>query len=77
MRFWKNIVKFTRPGGYEGRKDKSMKRKFVNIIDAPKVAGVDEWWQIEIENMGWCKDDVTRWYWFDAEDGTPCYTLKH
>jgi len=54
-----------------------MKRKFVNIVYAPKIAGVDERWQIEIKNMGWCKDGVTRWYWFDAADDTPCYTLKH
>ncbi len=54
-----------------------MSRRVVNITDAPKVAGVDKWWQIEIENMGWCKDGTTRWYHFYAEDGTPCVTYKH
>ena len=37
----------------------------------------EEWWQVEYDNMGWCRDGVTRWYWFEAEDGTPCYTLKY
>ena len=53
-----------------------MKRKFVPIWKAAKVAGYEEWWQVEIENMGFCKDGVTSWYHFDAEDGTPYYTLK-
>lgn len=51
-------------------------RRYVPIQRAAKVAGYDEWWEVEIENMGWCKDDCTRWYHFRAEDGTPCYTLK-
>lgn len=54
-----------------------MKRKFVNFRDAAKVAGYDEWWEVECENMGFCKDGVTRWYHFSAVDGTPCYTLKY
>lgn len=56
---------------------KNFKRKFVPIWKAAEVAGYEEWWQVEIENMGFCKDGVTRWYHFYAEDGTPCYTLKH
>lgn len=52
------------------------KRKYVPFNEAAKVAGYDEWWEIEPENMGWCKDGCTRWYHFIAEDGTPCYTLK-
>lgn len=60
------------------------KRKFVPIWKAAEVAeainpetGEYEWAFVPIENMGFCKDNVTRWYWFDAADGTPCYTLKH
>lgn len=30
----------------------------------------------EVENMGFCKDGVTRWYHFEI-DGNPFYTLKH
>lgn len=54
-----------------------MKRKYVRFCDAAKVAGYDEWWEVEYENMGFCKDGVTRWYHFDAADGTPCFTIKY
>ena len=30
----------------------------------------------DIENMGFCKDGVTRWYHFTDINGNPCYTLK-
>lgn len=30
----------------------------------------------EVENMGWCKDGVTRWYHFTSINGEKCYTLK-
>lgn len=26
---------------------------------------------VEVENMGWCRDGVTRWYHFINEDGQP------
>ena len=52
-----------------------MKRRFVSFSEAAKIA--EDWWQVEYDNMGFCKDGVTRWYYFDAEDGTPCYTLKY
>lgn len=29
-----------------------------------------------VENMGWCKDEVTRWYHFTSVDGMSAYTLK-
>lgn len=31
---------------------------------------------VDVENMGFCKDGVTRWYTFDM-DGTPCIYFKH
>lgn len=31
---------------------------------------------VNIENMGFCKDDVTRFYMFDLDD-TPCIYFKH
>lgn len=31
----------------------------------------------EVENSGFCKDGVTRWYHFTAVDGRPAYTFKH
>ena len=30
----------------------------------------------EVENMGFCRDGVTRWYHFTSVDGKPAYTLK-
>ncbi len=60
-----------------GREVKNMKRRKVRFCDAARVAGYEEWWQVPIENMGFCKDGVTRWYFFEAEDGTPCVTFKY
>lgn len=58
-------------------------RKYVPIQKAAEVAGAYDfetnsfsWSLVEIENMGWCKDGCTRWYWFLSEDGVPCYTLR-
>lgn len=31
---------------------------------------------VDVENMGWCRDGVTRWYMFSAEDGTPAIFFK-
>ena len=30
----------------------------------------------EIENMGFCKDGVTRWYHFTSVNAVPSYTSK-
>lgn len=38
-----------------------MKRKFAPFCSA---AGYDEWWEVEREDMGFCKD------------GDACYTIK-
>jgi hypothetical protein len=32
---------------------------------------------VEIENMGWCKDGVTRWYHFTNEDGQAAVYYKY
>lgn len=32
---------------------------------------------VDVENMGFCKDGVTRWYHFDNEDGEPCVYYKY
>lgn len=31
----------------------------------------------DVENMGFCKDGVTKWYQFRDINGVPCYTLKY
>lgn len=32
---------------------------------------------VEVENMGFCKDDVTRWYTFTNAEGEECIYFKH
>lgn len=32
---------------------------------------------VDVENMGFCKDGVTRWYHFTNEDGKPAVYYKH
>lgn len=31
---------------------------------------------VEVENMGWCRDGLTRWYHFTNEDGQPAVYYK-
>lgn len=62
-----------------------MKRQYIPIHEALKQArennpfltkedGICSCY--EIENMGFCKGGVTRWYWFTDVNGNPAYTLK-
>ena len=32
---------------------------------------------VDVENMGFCKDDVTRWYHFTNNAGEACIYIKH
>ena len=32
---------------------------------------------VDVENMGWCKDGVTRWYYFTNENGEPAVYYKY
>ena len=32
---------------------------------------------VDVENMGFCKDGVTRWYHFTDEDGNPAVYYKY
>lgn len=32
---------------------------------------------VDVENMGFCKDGVTRWYHFADENGNPAIYFKH
>ena len=32
---------------------------------------------VDVENMGFCKDGVTRWYHFTNEDGEPAVYYKY
>ena len=64
-----------------------MKRKYVPIAEAIKWGkeqcapkfnkdnNVGICAVVDVENMGFCKNGITRWYHFNM-DGIPCYTLK-
>lgn len=63
-----------------------MKRKYIPLWKALKDAKEENQMLAkddgimacyDIDNMGWCKDGVTRWYHFTSVDGEPAYTLKH
>lgn len=62
-----------------------MKRKYIPLWKALKEARErygypDDWGMMacyEVENMGFCKDGVTKWYHFDDINGEPAYTLKY
>ena len=32
---------------------------------------------VNVENMGFCKDDITRWYHFTNNAGEACIYIKH
>ena len=62
-----------------------MKRVFIPVWKALKEAREDDPRLTEadgicacydIDNMGFCRDGVTRWYHFTSVDGKPAYTLK-
>lgn len=45
------------------------------LLTGDKSAGVMA--LVDVENMGWCKDGVTRWYTFTDENGEPAIYFKH
>lgn len=70
---------------HDGEKGKRMKRVFIPLWEALKEAREDDprltetdgiCACYEVENMGFCRDGVTRWYHFTSVDGKPAYTLK-
>jgi len=32
---------------------------------------------VDVENMGYCRDGVTRWYFFNDENGNPAVYYKY
>lgn len=61
-----------------------MKRKYIPIDEAirqarekfgyPKTYGICACYFVE--DMGFCKDRVSRWYQFTDVNGDPAYTIK-
>lgn len=43
--------------------------------EAAKTAGIMA--LVDVENMGFCRDGVTRWYHFTNADGQPAVYLKY
>ena len=44
-------------------------------ITGDNTAGINA--LVDVENMGFCKDGVTRWYHFTDENGKPAIYFKH
>ena len=44
-------------------------------ITGDNTAGINA--LVDVENMGFCKDGVTRWYHFTDENGKPAVFFKH
>lgn len=58
-----------------------MFRKKVTLNDVRKATGIEDkklgiCALVDVENMGFCKDGVTRWYTFFLED-EPCIYYKY
>ena len=45
---------------------------FGNEVDEMGICAL-----VDVENMGWCRDGVTRWYTFDNADGVPAIYFKY
>lgn len=65
-----------------------MKRKIMTLAQIrddvreyqPWIEDVDELGicaLVDVEDMGFCKDDITRWYHFTNANGEPCVYYKH
>lgn len=57
--------------------DEIRKESTLFYIDpnAAKTAGICA--LVDVENMGFCKDGVTRWYTFTNANGQPAIYFKH
>lgn len=45
---------------------------FPNQFDGCGICAI-----VEVENMGFCRDGVTRWYTFTDANGNPAIYFKH
>ena len=68
------------------RRGDNMKRRVMSINEIRKEsiyfkmtrelsAGICD--LVDVENMGFCKDGVTRWYHFTDEEGNPAVYYKY
>lgn len=60
-----------------------MKRKYMSIQQIREESYLEDKNElgicalVDVENMGFCKDGVTRWYHFTNAKGEACIYIKH
>ena len=68
------------------RRGDNMKRRVMSINEIRKESIYFQMTQdlsagicalVDVENMGFCKDGVTRWYHFTGEEGNPAVYYKY
>ena len=68
------------------RRGDNMKRRVMSINEIRKESIYFQMTQdlsagicalVDVENMGFCKDGVTRWYHFTEEEGNPAVYYKY
>lgn len=68
------------------RRGDNMKRRVMSINEIRKESIYFQMTQdlsagicalVDVENMGFCKDGVTRWYHFTDEEGNPAVYYKY
>lgn len=52
-------------------------RDYFKVVFGEEVDSLGICALVEVENMGWCKDGVTRWYYFTNEAGQSAVYYKH
>ena len=57
--------------------DEIRRESDLNWRDPEAVATAGICALVDVENMGWCRDRVTRWYHFTNENGDPAVYYKH
>lgn len=57
--------------------DEIRRESDLNWLDPEAVATAGICALVDVENMGWCRDRVTRWYHFTNENGDPAVYYKH
>ena len=60
-----------------------MKRKYMSLAEIRAESYLEEKDKlgicalVDVENMGFCSDGVTRWYHFTNNNGEQCIYIKH
>lgn len=57
--------------------DEIRRESDLNWLDPEAVETAGICALVDVEDMGWCRDGVTRWYHFTNENGDPAVYYKH